>query len=321
VLCVAVLGVLGGGMTNIGVAGAQLPTVDVPSLGPVPTVQAPSISVPKLPAAPVLEPPPLPTAPSIPSISTLQGDTASATTDVAKDTVAALRRAVGTAPSSSTTSGSASAATGSGAAPAGSPSGSGTSRTRRALEDDGAGHTAKHRSQRRVRRNVRRFAGCLGRLPSRQRKVLTLRAGIGSQSPSTRRRVARRLDLSAARVAGIERRGLRALRALGRGGGCGAASDAALVGPAAPGAAAAGLDARSEAGTGTDAGTHTRTSTVSDGESGSSRSGEAIALVPRAQEQASDWSLAVVLAGLLLLGFALWREFGPAGPSTRRARR
>jgi hypothetical protein len=318
-------------MTSIGVAGAQLPTVDVPELGPVPTVQAPSVSVPKLPVPSVSETPALPavptvpTAPSIPKVSTPQVPTVtdSAGTDVAKDTVVALQRAVGASPGSTGTAGGGSAATGSGAAPGGSSSRSGSSGTRRSSRRDGAGPTGKRHFERRVRRTVRRFAGCLGQLPSRQRTVLTLRAGIGSQPPRNRRRVGLHLDLSAARVARIERRGLRALRALGRDGGCGAASGAAAAG--APGDAA-GPDSRSAAAGTAGAGTgataaDARTATVSDGESGISHSGEAIALVPPGQEQASDWSLAVALAGLLLLGWALRREFGPAGPRTRRARR
>jgi hypothetical protein len=54
-----------------------------------------------------------------------------------------------------------------------------------------------------------------------ERKVLLLRAGLGAKRTSTRRRVARLLDLKAQRVRRVELSGLRRLRALGRNGSCG----------------------------------------------------------------------------------------------------
>jgi hypothetical protein len=100
------------------------------------------------------------------------------------------------------------------------------------------------RADRRVRRLVARYAGCLSGLPARQRRVLRLRAGIGPREPATRAAVARRLDLPVARVRVAERRGLRALRRSGRDG-CAAAVDGAgadpglATGPAGDGPAAA----------------------------------------------------------------------------------
>jgi hypothetical protein len=94
---------------------------------------------------------------------------------------------------------------------------------------------SERRADRRVRRLVARFGGCLQQLTVRQRRVLRLRAGLGPREPATRAAVARRLELPVARVRRAERRGLRALRSSAREG-CGAASDAAGADPAPTGA-------------------------------------------------------------------------------------
>jgi hypothetical protein len=60
---------------------------------------------------------------------------------------------------------------------------------------------------------VLRLRGCLPRLPRGERRVLILRARLGAPRPRPRARVANILDVSAHRVARIERR---ALRRLGR---------------------------------------------------------------------------------------------------------
>ena len=69
-----------------------------------------------------------------------------------------------------------------------------------------------------------RLRACLDGLPTLERRVLVLRAGLGPGRPRARARVARVLDLSAARVRRLERRGLRRLRGLARGG-CGGGRD------------------------------------------------------------------------------------------------
>jgi hypothetical protein len=94
---------------------------------------------------------------------------------------------------------------------------------------------SERRADRRVRRLVARFGGCLQQLTVRQRRVLRLRAGLGPREPATRAAVARRLELPVARVRRAERRGLRALRSSAREG-CGAASDGAGADPALTGA-------------------------------------------------------------------------------------
>ncbi|HET9739266.1 MAG TPA: hypothetical protein VFP78_14215 [Solirubrobacteraceae bacterium] len=75
---------------------------------------------------------------------------------------------------------------------------------------------------RRVRRAVLRFSSCLDDISSLQRRVLLLRAGLGAGPARSRRSVARKLDIRPRRVMRLERRGLRRVRALVRGGVCGA---------------------------------------------------------------------------------------------------
>jgi hypothetical protein len=77
------------------------------------------------------------------------------------------------------------------------------------------------RRERALRRTVRRHRACLGGLPSLERRVLVMRAGLGARDARTRARAARALDMSIRRIARVERRGLRRLRGLARGG-CGA---------------------------------------------------------------------------------------------------
>jgi Sigma-70, region 4 len=77
---------------------------------------------------------------------------------------------------------------------------------------------AFRRADRKVRTIVDRYTGCLADLPTRQRRVLRLRAGVGPPPPASRTTVARRLDLGMAQVRRAERRGLRALRRAGQGG-------------------------------------------------------------------------------------------------------
>jgi hypothetical protein len=80
---------------------------------------------------------------------------------------------------------------------------------------------------RELRRAVARLQGCLARVPRAERRVLVLRAGIGIARTRSRAEVARMTGLQRARVARLERRGLRQLRALGRAGACAVSSGGA----------------------------------------------------------------------------------------------
>ncbi|HYH89869.1 MAG TPA: sigma factor-like helix-turn-helix DNA-binding protein [Solirubrobacteraceae bacterium] len=72
---------------------------------------------------------------------------------------------------------------------------------------------------------------CLDGLPALEQRVLELRSGLGPRRPRSRAGVGRALDLSPRRVGRLERRGLRRLRGLARGGRCagGSAQPAAVV--------------------------------------------------------------------------------------------
>lgn len=72
--------------------------------------------------------------------------------------------------------------------------------------------------------------GCLPALAPRLRRVLVLRAGVGSARAHSRVRVARLLDVPVTRVGRLERRGLRLLRRAGRTTGCAGAPAAAGAG-------------------------------------------------------------------------------------------
>ena len=101
---------------------------------------------------------------------------------------------------------------------------------------------------------VRRYAGCLGILPRRERRVLELRAGVGPRRPASRARVSRRLDLSVRRVARIERRALRTLERDARDGctlapGAEFAVDETAIWAAGDGAVLAAAGSRGTAGT------------------------------------------------------------------------
>ena len=89
--------------------------------------------------------------------------------------------------------------------------------------------------ERDLRRTVLRFHGCLSRVPRSERRVLSLRAGVGRLRPHTRSEVARITHLRRARVVKLERRGLRRLRALDRAGACQDAGASTTAMTAAPG--------------------------------------------------------------------------------------
>jgi hypothetical protein len=64
-------------------------------------------------------------------------------------------------------------------------------------------------------------------MPRSERRVLTLRAGVGLAHPRSRAQVQRITGLPRARIAALERSGLQRLRSLAQAGGCGQAASAA----------------------------------------------------------------------------------------------
>jgi hypothetical protein len=162
-----------------------------------------------------------------------------------------------------------------------------------------------------------RLKGCLGRVPRAERRVLKLRAGVGIARTRSRAQVARITGISRARVARLERRGLRHLRALGRAGAC-------AVTPTAGSSAAAGLPvAGAPQGGGPQSGAatgqvlaerHSGTSHPAKPESESSMK-QSIELPLGRPGSAStggsssfDFTIVLVALALALLGFVLVRE-------------
>jgi hypothetical protein len=87
---------------------------------------------------------------------------------------------------------------------------------------------AVRRREIRLRRMVARFRSCLTQLPRNERRVLALRAGLDGR-PHSRRGVARITRWSVRRVRLLENGGLRRLRSLGDGGGCGSGRQTTAV--------------------------------------------------------------------------------------------
>jgi hypothetical protein len=216
-----------------------LPTVAVPTVVPVPTVvrlptvvRVPTVvavptSVPHLPVA-------LPRV-SVPGVARSVGGGATA-----------AGRAAGRPQSGSGDAPAASAAgspSGGGRSSAG-PSSGGSRRAAPAGSSRRAGGPRASRAGRLVRRRDQRLRvlvlgarGCLAALRRAQRRLLSLRAGVGRAAPLPRGRVARELNLSLRQVVRAERRGLRRLRRLDAAGGCAAPSAGVALGePTAPNA-------------------------------------------------------------------------------------
>jgi hypothetical protein len=244
-----------------------VPTPPVPAppeLPPVPTPPVPKPPPP--PAIPTAKPPPAPapstpvhvpsvTVPSVktPSVTTPAGTVSSTSTPSVRTPGSATPRAGGTTGSGASGSGSGSASGSAGggsgsvrSAAAGSTPGSATSSGTSANGADGqssGSSNAKPKTraarvqqrERNLRRTVLRFHGCLSRVPRSERRVLSLRAGVGRLRPHTRSQVARITHLRRARVIQLERRGLSRLRALNRAGACQDATATRTVAMPAPG--------------------------------------------------------------------------------------
>jgi hypothetical protein len=165
----------------------------------------------------------------VPSVSTPAGSTPSARTP------GASVRSLSTPSSATTRGGSASGAGPTGALPgaagalAGGTGGSASAAAalRAAVAASGLhGRDAKRlaasiRRDQRLRHDVLRFQTCLPNLPKSQKRVLMLRAGVGTDHPRTRAQVRRLTGMSIKRIRRLEHRGLRKLRHLGAGGHCG----------------------------------------------------------------------------------------------------
>jgi len=225
-------------------ATAQLPSPSVPKPPPVPTVTAPTLLDPVLEAAPTV-----PRPPAVPPVTTAPRPPAPNAPLPQVPRLPGARPNVGGGANTPVVPGrrptpSQGGRTPGGSAPAGGPSsgGSGTPSTggsgatstggtaggarRPARSGRPASRTRttvrRARRERRLRTTVRRLQGCFGALSDLERRVLVLRAGIGSGPPRTRSQVARRLDVSTRRVTGLERRGVRTLRGASGAGRCGA---------------------------------------------------------------------------------------------------
>ncbi|MGZ6707263.1 MAG: hypothetical protein ACXVFN_09990 [Solirubrobacteraceae bacterium] len=189
------------------VPSVSTPTASTPSVS-TPTASAPSVSAPSVSAPSVSAP-----AVSAPTVSSSTGGRTPATS-------------VSSAPAraGSTPAGASGAPAPSGA---GAPA-AGTARAAAAQSGRGGGRASAAparrvraparptRHERLLRSSVRRFGACLTRLGRLERRVLVLRAGLGRAHPRSRAAVAHITGLRVRRVARIEARGLRRLRALGR---------------------------------------------------------------------------------------------------------
>jgi hypothetical protein len=114
-------------------------------------------------------------------------------------------------PSASGATGSGASGSGPGASGARSKSAQTPAQKRRAKRQSARKH------ERRLRRDVARYRGCLGSLPEGQRRVLELRGGTDGP-PQSRRETAEQLNISTRETAKREHRGLRGLRACGSSG-------------------------------------------------------------------------------------------------------
>ena len=203
------------------VSTPDLPAVQTPDVPPVstpdvpgapPTPDTPGVAVPDVPA---VSTPSAPSAPSVPGVRTPSGGGGAA----------------GGGGSSSSSS------SGSGATDAGGAGGSGAGSGAAAKRSGYAGERSSGRSrgerrrarERKFRARVERLRGCFGALSDRERRVLTLRAGLGGERPRSRGRVADELGVGRREVRSTERRALRRLGAANRAGGCGSGGGAATV--------------------------------------------------------------------------------------------
>jgi hypothetical protein len=254
---------------QVSVPSVTTPTVTVPPVK-TSTVTAPPVKTPTVTAPPVKTP--TVTAPPVktPTVTAPSVKTPAVTTPPVKTpagTVPSTSTPSASVPSVSTGSSSSSGLTGSGSSSAGSSAGGGGSSSsaspsgatspsgiapratgttpadataiRVALRNTTSAETPK--GDRALRDAVLRFEGCLDSVPRTQRRVLELRAGVGSATTRSRAEVARLTGLRTRSVARLERRGLKRLRTLANRGTCAGATRGTVGGaaPVAPGGASA----------------------------------------------------------------------------------
>jgi hypothetical protein len=215
------------------------PPVTVPPVT-VPPVTVPPVTVPPTPVTPGVTTPPAQTpAVSTPSVSTSSGSASEAGQGSGSGAgQSSSGEASGSGQSGASQAGSAGQsgagqlgagqANGVGANGSG-PSSAGKSGSASGDEPDDAPTRLRGRD-RELRRTVLGHEGCLGQVPRDERRVLTLRAGVGMAHPRSRDAVRRMTGLRRTRVVALERRGLKRLRALAQAGGCAAASSGTPAG-------------------------------------------------------------------------------------------
>ena len=190
---------------------------------------------------------------------------------------------------------------------AGAPSAAALAGARRALTSRATRRALAHGalSQAQLERTVARLRQCLGQLPDRQDRVLSLRAGVGPRPALSRTQVARRLGLGVAETRRVERRGLRRLGALDGAGMCSATAATAsplgwLLGATTPlgviGATAA-----------TDWSAADFNAVKGVSEAGGGGDGGGLALPPPIGDGA-DWTLLILLGLAAMLALLVRRE-------------
>jgi hypothetical protein len=210
-----------------GTPPVTVPTVTVPPVT-VPPVTVPPATVPTTPVTPEVTTPPVQT-PTVttPSVSTSSGAANGAGQGSASgDGQSASGQASGSGQSGSGSASGAGQQSGAGQPSATGARGGGKNgpRTSGSSSADDPGNTPRRSRDRDLRRAVLSHEACLGQMPRGERRVLTLRAGVGLAHTRSRAQVQRITGLPRTRVAALERSGLRRLRSLAQAGGCGQAA-------------------------------------------------------------------------------------------------
>jgi hypothetical protein len=209
-----------------GAPPVTVPSVTVPPVT-VPQVTVPSVTVPPTPVTPEVTTPPVQT-PTVttPSVSTSSG----AANGAGEGSASGAGQSSSGQGSGSAQSGS-EQASGAGQSGTDQPSGTGASGTGKSGSSSGddPGNPPARRGDRdrELRRAVLGHEACLGQMPRGERRVLTLRAGVGLAHPRSRAQVQRITGLRRTRVVALERSGLQRLRSLVQTRGCGQAASAA----------------------------------------------------------------------------------------------
>ena len=189
---------------KVNVPKVSVPKVDVPTVS-VPNVTVPGVSVPKV---------SLPGSPGSSNTGSGPGASSAPALSGLQDLVNGLTSGPG----------GSGVAAGAAAAGAGGPgSRRATTPHLRRLYDQ----PLRGRKLRRLRRTLSDAESCISALPPLARRELSLRAGLGSGRPLSRRVIARRLGIGIPAVIQLERASLRALREARDTGQCGAGGTAA----------------------------------------------------------------------------------------------